>query len=473
MTDQMRGAAEETDVGVRGPWSLNNSITTQPILPDFSLEPGRVDPLRDVVVGDGTVEYNRDLGGYVVDGTQISFETAAQVRYRPGGLSYAGQAVYIPSDPPAGHLDIGLGHVPYHPYTTEQVPFGPSDGEVILRLTSNGDWAFVIRRDDIETILPRKPDAESWQGTRAEGRSWNPKNTPSKGEHIKAEDGDISGRYWGFDKMDGAGPGDGNRSGMDLDQRPLMVLPKIIGTWYGKGPYYLTFETAASNGFQRPYRAVALESERQSISTRATMPLMARYNDDGAGEPFQFSVYGRQGSGAGPVATRPKTPWDWQEDLSYGQGIGNATLLMAYRRTPESSVTEHVNFRGVTYGLQKTSMYTPERSVIFASFDIDFDTQTPDWGTPTSESNQADVSIQTATQDTGGDELTADPFSGTIQEAGHIASGKASGGQAVYDIDPVKQPTARTKVTGVFAFSATNQNVTTADMLTVFSESGT
>lgn len=471
MTDQMRGRVEDVDVGVRGYAALNNSLTTQRILPDFSLSPARVDPERDVVItpGDASIDYVQPIGGYQASGQQWSFESANLVRYRPGGLSFAGAAVRIPSDPPAGHLDIGLGGVPYQDYLNTGT-FGRSSGEILLRLTSNGDWALVIRRAGVDTVLPRDPSASSWAGTPAEGRTWTPGAVSESGKTVTDQQGNTSGRYWAFDACHGKGPGEGNRSGIDLDQRPLFVLPKLIGTWYGKGPYYLGFETAASGGFQRPYRAVAFEAEGQSISDRASLPLIVRYDDGGAGESFTASIYGRQGSGAGELALQPKTPWNWQTGLSYGSGFNNAELLLAYRRAPEDAVTDDVNYRGTVFGLLDLSLAAPNRTVIFTALDIDFGGQTPDWGPTTNIDTQAESSIQVADQDTGGADLTADPATGKIQEAQQVAGG-GGGNENASVIDPVDQPNARTKPLGIFAFGA-GQSVNDADLLTLFEEEG-
>lgn len=472
MTDQMRGTTEEVDVGVRGFASLNNSLTVQNIIPDFSLAPAQVDPERDVVItpGSSDVRYVQPIGGYRATGQKWSFETANLVRYRPGGLSFAGAAVRIPDDPPAGHLDIGLGGVPYQQYV-DTGAFDKSNGEISLRLTSNGDWAFVIRRAGAETVIPRDPEAESWQGTPAEGRSWVPGSVSESGKTITDQAGDVSGRFWAFDACHGEGPGDGNRSGVDLDKRPLFVLPKLIGTWYGKGPYFLGFETAASGGFQRAYRAVGFEAEEQSISDRASLPLMVRYDDQGAGTSYTASVYGRQGSGAGELALQPKTPWNWQTGVSYGTGFQNASLLMAYRRAPEDTVVEDVNFRGTVFGILNLSLSASNRSIIFSSLDIDFGTQTPAWTTPTSVSDQEDTSLQVATQTTGGSSLTADPTTGTIQEATQVAGGGGGPNEGAAVIDPVQQPNARTKPLGIFAFGA-DQAVSDADLLSLFQEEG-
>jgi hypothetical protein len=472
MTEYMRGDAQDVDVGVRGYASLNNSQTTQEIRPDFTLSPSRLDPERDVVIGPGSVAYNASKGGYDVSGEQVSFETARLVRYRPGGLSYAGTAVVIPSPPPAGRLDVGVGGVPFQEYQ-DTGNFTQSDGEILLRLRASGDYAFVIRRDNVETIIPRSQEATAWDGTPAEGRSWDPTKTSRSGELIDDQNGDVSGKYWGFDAVDGSGPDEDNtnRSGLDLDDYPLMIIPKLQGTWYGKGPYFLGFEVAGSGGFQRDYPAVSFEAATQSITTRASLPLIARYDDEGAGQSFDFSVYGRQGSGSGPIKDQPKTPFQFVQNQSIqtGSGPADAQLLMAFRRAPEDAVTPDVNYRGTVFGLLRLGLASPNRAVVFTGLDPDFGGQTPAWGPPTSVSDQVETSIQTATLDTGGGDLTADATTSTVQEATLVeGGGKDTAGR----VDPVDQPTPRTKPLGIFAFATDNAVNNDVDLLATFQEEG-
>jgi len=249
MTDYMRGESQDADVGVRGYWGLNNSIITQSIQPDFALNPGPVDNERDVDINGGA-QYLSSTGGYALSGQQFSFETARMIRYRAGGVVYCGSMLVLPDDPPAGHLDFGMGRVPFEAWR-QSGTFEPDQNETLLRLTSNGDWGFVIKRNGTETIIPRDGSAASWSGP-ATDRSWDPGDSKGTGSVIDDQNGDRSGKYWGFDRVDGSGPDEANRSGIDLDQRPIAILPKLIGTWYGKGPWYLVFETAGPNGYQRP-----------------------------------------------------------------------------------------------------------------------------------------------------------------------------------------------------------------------------
>lgn len=474
MTDPMTGESQDTDVALRGSWGLNNSIITQSIQPDFTLNPGPVDDERDVVIGSaGTpAVYNENTGGYDLTGQKYSFETARMVRYRAGGLQFAGSMLVIPDDPPAGHLDFGLGRVPFQAWR-DSGTFAQDDGEILLRLTSNGDWAFVIRRNDVETIIPRKADAASWQGTPAEGRSWDPSASKSRGIDADDQAGNLAGRFWGFDRVDGQGPGNGNPSGVDLDQRPLAVLPKIIGTWYGKGPFFITFEAAGPGGYQRPWRAAAFEAVGQSISTAATQPLTIRYDDDGAGQSYDVEVYGRQGSGSGGIGTQPKTPWEFLDSAGYGSGFGNAELLMAYRRSPEDVVASPVNFKGTTFGLLDVEVYTDQRSIVFTALDPDFGGQTPAWGNPTSIDEAQDSVVQVATQDDAAGDLTADPTTGTLQSAEMVgASSVSGGGSTVASLMPVDQPNPRTKPVGIFAFSSTGQAASGAEVKVQFQEEG-
>lgn len=476
MTDYMRGDAQDVDVGVRGYASLNNSLTVQEIVPDFTLSPARIDPERDVVIGPGDVTYVQEKGGYEVSGEQISFESARLVRYRPGGLSYAGVAVVIPSPPPAGRLDVGVGGVPFQEYQ-DTGNFAQSDGEILLRLRPNGDWAFVIRRNNVETIIPRSQDATYWDGTPAEGRSWNPELTSRSGEVIEDQNGNVSGKYWGFDAADGSGPDQDNtnRSGIDLDDYPMIIIPKLQGTWYGKGPYFQGFEVAGSGGFQRDYPAVGFEAVGQSISTRASLPVIARYDDEGAGQSYDFEVYGRQGSGAGPITDQPNTPWEYLDDFDVpvGSGPADANLLMAFRRAPEDAVTADVNYRGTLIGILDLYPAVPNRSIFFTALDIDFGGQTPAWRPPTSvgAGDQANTSIQIATLDDTGAELTAGATTGTTEDAAMIPGG--GGGNTDASTASVEdQPTPRTKPLGIFAF-ATDQAVNASgDLLALFQEEG-
>lgn len=473
MTDYMRGDAQDVDVGVRGFASLNNAQTTQIIEPDFTLTPGRIDPERDVVIGPGDVSYNAAKGGYDVTGTQISLESARTVRYRPGGLSFAGAAVVIPEPPTDGRFEVGLGNVPFEDYQNNGV-FGQSDAEILLRLRPGGEWAYVIRRDGVETVIPRSKDATYWDGTPADGRSWDPSLSSRSGEEITDQNGNVSGKFWGFDAVNGDGPDqdNSNRSGLSLDDYPLMVIPKLVGTWYGKGPYYLGFEVTGSGGYQRHYPAVAFQAKGQSISTRASLPLTIRYDDEGAGNSYDFEVYGRQGSGGGEVADQPGTPFEFQPDVSLPAGTtpSDGSLIIAFRRAPESSVATDVNFRSSIFGLLRLTLATPNRAVIFTSLDPDFGTQTPAWRTPDSVQNQPDTAIQVADQDGTGADLTADPTGGVIQEAAMVDGGSKENAEA---LDPVNQATPRTKPVGIFAFATDSAVQGSADLLATFEEQPT
>jgi hypothetical protein len=454
MSNQMQGSAQDVDVGVRGAWGLNNSIITQEIRPDFTLNPGAVDVERDVSLGSAATpaQYNAQKGGYDLTGQQYSFESARMVRYRAGGLQFAGSLLVIPDDPAGGHVDFGLGRVPYDAWETSGT-FQASDDEVLLRLTSNGDWALVIRSGGTETIIPRDGSAASWSGPAA-GRSWVPGESESLGIAADDQAGDLAGRYWGFDAMDGEGPGDQNPSGIDLDARPLAVLPKLIGTWYGKGPWYLAFEAAGPNGYQRPWRAAAFEAEGQAVNAQPTQPLMIRYDDDGSGESYDMEVYGRQGSGSGGIGAQPKTPWHLVDGFDYGTGFSNASLVLAYRRAPEDTVAADVNFRGTTFGLLNIGVSQNTRSVVFTALDPDFGGQTPDWSNPTSIQDGAESVIQVASQDDTASDLTADATTGTLQSGRVVPAndaGQSKGG--ITELQPVDQPNPRTKPVGVFMFS--------------------
>jgi len=216
----------------------------------------------------------------------------------------------------------------------------------------------------------------------------------------------------------------------------------------------------------------AFESVGQSVTAQPTQPLMVRYDDGGAGQSYDMSVYGRQGSGAGEVGSQPETPWHLKDGFSYPTGFSNAELAVAYRRAPEDSVAADVNFRGTIFGLLNLSLGQNPRSVVFTALDPDFGGQTPDWGPPTSEADPEDTVIQVADQDTGGADLTADPTAGTIQSGRVVPAnqpGETKGG--ITSLSPVDQATPRTKPLGVFVFSLDGA-ASGAELFTQFNESG-
>jgi len=469
MTGFMQGGAQDVDVGVRGFASLNNGLRTMPVESDFSVGPGAVDPARDVVVSPQTdpVAYEQSEGRYTVTGQQVSFETAKLVKYFPGGLQIAGQLIMLPSVPSEGHVDVGLGRVPFDSFDGTAATFNRDTSEVLLRLDSDGDFSYVIRRNGVDTVIPRDGPGGSWSGAKAE-RSWA---GDTAGAEVTNEDGDHTGYYYPFDDFSGDGPSDVNPSGFDIDP-PVGVLVKFFGTYYGKGPYFLCFNILGPGGYQRPYPAVGFVArDDQTVTTRASQPLMARYNDDGAGNTYSFGVGGRQGSHTGDFSEDPITPFDLTTgvDVSAGTDPANADCIMAYRRKPQSAAVGSVDYRGAGLGLLKVATYNDQRILLFLCLDPDFG-QTPDWSdadVPTADGDT--VAVQTATQDTTGADLTADPSTGR-SFAGDIA-GQGRKDADVTGLSPEDQPTPRTKPVGVFALSLTGVSTSGSEFLLSFKQS--
>jgi hypothetical protein len=469
MTDYMRGAAQDVDVGLRGLASLNNGLRTMPVESDFSVNPGHVDPAKDVVISPQSdpVAYDEQSGAYNVSGQQVSFETAKLLRYFPGGLQIAGQLVTIPAAPSAGVLDVGIGRVPYEPFDGSSSTFNRDTSEVFLRLDSDGDFSYVVRRDGTDTIIPRDGSGGSWSGAKAD-RDWSGE---TKAEEIDDEDGNRSGFYFPYDAFDGTGPNDHNPSGISIDP-PVSLLVKLFGTYYGKGPYFLTFDVLGAGGYQRPFPAVSFVTRGdQTITTRAQQPLLCRYDDGGAGNTYTFGVGGRQGSHTGMFSEDPVTPFDLTTGVSVSAATdpAQADLIMAYRRKPQSAGVGQVNFRGTEYGLQTIGTYNDQRVFTFLCLEPDFGGQTPDWSTANAPDGDADrIAVQTATQDTGGSDLTADPTAGRSYGGEIVGSGKNDA--TVTGLDPAEQPTPRTKRVGLFAMSLTGQSTTDSQFNVVFNQ---
>ena len=462
MTDYMKGQAQDVDVGIRGLASLNNGVRTMPVQSDFSVNPGHISPAKDVVVSPQAdpVNYDEADGGYVVSGQQVSFETAKLLRYFPGGLQIAGQLVTIPAAPSAGRLEVGVGRVPFDPFDGTSSTFNQDTSEVLLRLDSDGDYSFVIRRDGVETVIPRDGSGGTWTGDEAD-RAWSGE---AKSKVIVNENDSVSGAYFPFDAFDGSGPDEANPTGLDIDP-PVSLLVKIFGTYYGKGPYFLTFDSVGPGGYQRPYPAVGFVTRRdQTITTRAQQPLIARYDDEGAGNTYTFGVHGRQGSHTGDFNEDPVQPYHFIGDTTVAGPTtvdeSNATLVAAFRRKPQSAGTGQVNFRGTEYGLSKVGSGLDQTVFYFLVLDPDFGGQTPDWVEASVPRDDRDTAaIQVAEQDTGATDLTSDPTAGGYAYGGEVA-GSGKNEVAVTDLDPAEQPTPRTKPVGLYAISTTGSDAT-------------
>lgn len=444
--EYMRNGARDVDVALRGPASLNGEVRTGEVSSDFALTPGPIDPIRDVTPGPGTVAYSTATGGYSVSGEKKSFESARLVRYYPGGLLIAGIMVHIPAVPDAGTLDVGLGRVDWLDWD-QNANFTHGDDEVVLRLDSAGDYSFVVKRSGTETIIPQANWAEQDRGTAIEDEAGNP-----------------AGTYWGFDAMDGDGS-----SGFDISP-PSTVLIKIMGTYYGKGPFGLFIEGVGPGGYQRPYPAVVFETgDDQAILGQPNQPLMARYDDGGAATSYDFEVFGRQGSHTGRFDFQPMRDFHDQDGETVAQGsVGSSTTLLVFRRRPDSDLAADTNFAGTPFGFRKLQAFTNERAFAYIVVDPDIPTGTDsiDWGDINGTNNPELSPVQVATQDTGGTALDADESTGRILGGDPLPGGQKT--DAIGAADPLEQPVPRNKPIAIEAFTRTTSDETDFEATHVF-----
>lgn len=467
--DPMQGEAKTYDAALRGHTSLNNAVRTAEVTTGFTLTPGPVDTARDVIPGTGSVTFSDSTGGYAVTGEKQALETTRLLEYMPGGELIAAQLLHIPKVPDAGAFEFGIGRIQF-PEWRNSSTFTPSTNEVFLRLDADGDYSFIVKRDGAETVLPQDGAGGTWSGDLT-NRSWHPRKAR---EVVTDENGDVSGRYWGYDPMDGEYPDTENKSAIGL-QPPVTILPKIFGTWYGKGPYLLTLEAMGPSGYQRPWPAVAFESTNPGIIAQPNHPLMARY-DDGAGNTETAYVFGRQGSHVGTFRQTPQDTYHDRTEFTVDSGSeSSATVVLLYRRKDDAADPEPTNYAGTEFGLLNVGTYTEQRTKMFGVLDPTIGGvaagESIDWTRPNgvNPDNETSTAIEVAWQDTAGNLLTVDPSTG--KRFGGEVFGAGKNDATVANAKPVDQPTPRTKPIALMAYTRTGNQEAAFEANVVLSES--
>lgn len=405
---------------------LNDAVINQEITTEFLLVPGDTSQLRDVIWADDTRVRpdNADVtfsgGKYEIrtadsdsqNQNAISFESARIGKYRPGEPFY--QGIYVEKDStPVGHMDVG--------YFRNNEANGPR-----LRFKSDGSWELRIGNGGVDTVIPQS----SWEG-----------GTPRE---VTNENEQVSGEFFGLDKMDGTGP-----SGIDLTDGVDHVI-LFIGAWYGGGPVVPCVYGIDDEGNYVPHPIGVFEPKTDVTFQQPNQPATVKLDNEGSTTEDTCYVAGRQYSTAGRSSDETRKASHLAGDdttITVTSTADTYTPILAFRRKSGKE--------GVGVGAGDLQIFTDQRLQVYVEINADIDEANTTFGEISTVENPEESAIEVADPDKTSlavnNRGTGFSFNGKLY-------GQGKNDNEVSEKDPFEFPVAREDVVVIWARSVTGND---------------
>jgi len=355
---------------VFGTNSQNDGIRTAEIYNEFTVVPNNVSIFRDVLVGNGTVDFTDQYEVSTpaqTDGNQ-SLETSRIGQYRPGSNALAG--IYVQKEnPPVGVAEWGYGRDPY-------------DDGAWFRYNSDGSLELVVVENQQEIVIPRNLWSESINERTVQG-----------------DQGNDAGEVWGHDSMDGSGD-----SGVDLDPADGYIY-HIEFAWYGAGPVTFGIVGVDDDGYQFYHPILTYEPNGTAPFNQPNHPIFARIDNDGTATADNLRVGGRQFSTFGDFESRARETEHLVENFSVP--TASYEPVVAIRRGNNE-------YQGIDFDLQALQAQTDNTLSFKIELDPTFNTA-PSWTTPSGH-DASETGAQVADAPDANDDGTK--YSGFLGGAG-------------------------------------------------------
>ena len=260
MNSALNPASLQTQL--RGRQSINNQIRAANVESQFDITPVNVSEWRDIIIGDGsvTVENLYELTTSTDSSSRQRIETAQIGNYLTGSIST--MSVFAQKETvPNGVVEVGYGR-------------DNANNGMWLQWDNNDEYSVVLNRGGVKTTISQ----DDW--FRETGRS----------VEIDDENGDFSGRLWGFDPATGSSS-DG-AAGINVDMTKGQQYQFSV-SW--GGPLLFSIDAVDRYGHDHSQPVFLFDPrDGRPVMTQPNHPVFGEIRNEGSTQQDTLKIGGRQ-----------------------------------------------------------------------------------------------------------------------------------------------------------------------------------